>query len=114
MKGALWLCLLLATFAPACRARPDSRQPGSRPGPEQPPQKSRRSPPALARQDLLGALSQDQKYLMAKYLPHIYAELANREGYWHEDDTLRPLHHRDYPGWMDFGRRSLADAGEAS
>nr|XP_014424595.1 gastrin/cholecystokinin-like peptide [Pelodiscus sinensis] len=109
MQGALFLCLLLPVLAPACHARPNARPPGS---PAVMPQRSSRTP-GLVRRDLLGALSQDQKHLMAKFLPHIYAELANPEGYWREDDAVRPLHDRDYPGWMDFGRRSLADSDEA-
>uniref|UniRef100_A0A8C3T7U5 Gastrin/cholecystokinin peptide hormone domain-containing protein n=1 Tax=Chelydra serpentina TaxID=8475 RepID=A0A8C3T7U5_CHESE len=110
MLGALCLGLLLAVLATPGLARPDPRQLGRAPGPEEQPRRSSGTDPVPVRRDLLGALSPDQKHLMAKFLPHIYAELANREGHWHEDDALGPLHDRDYPGWMDFGRRSLADA----
>ncbi|XP_038241305.1 gastrin/cholecystokinin-like peptide isoform X2 [Dermochelys coriacea] len=114
MKGKLCLCLLLTVLATHCLARPDTRQLGSAPGPEELPPGSGGTDPVPVRRDLLGALSQDQKHLMAKFLPHIYAELANREGHWHEDDALGPLHDRDYPGWMDFGRRSLPASNEAA
>ncbi|CAM5178416.1 unnamed protein product [Eretmochelys imbricata] len=108
------LCLLLAVLATPGLARPDARQLGSVPGPEELARSSSGPDPVPVRRDLLGALSQDQKHLMAKFLPHIYAELANREGHWYEDNALGPLHDRDYPGWMDFGRRSLPASNEAA
>ncbi|XP_067397040.1 gastrin [Emydura macquarii macquarii] len=116
MKGQMCLCLLLASLAPTCLSRPasDPPSPGSACGPEELPQRRSGTRPGLIRRDLLGALSPDQKHLMAKFLPHIYAELANREGTWHEDAAMAPLHDRDYPGWMDFGRRSVSDSAEAS
>ncbi|TFK10747.1 complement component C8 alpha chain [Platysternon megacephalum] len=109
MKGELCLCLLLAVLATPCLSRPDTRQMGSAPGPDE--RRSSRTDPGPSRRDLLGALSQDQKLLMAKFLPHIYTELANREGHWPEDGAL---HDHDYPGWMDFGRRSLPHSDETS
>ncbi|XP_053870477.1 gastrin/cholecystokinin-like peptide [Malaclemys terrapin pileata] len=110
MKGEL--CLLLVVLATPCLSRPDTHQLGSALGPDE--RRSSGTDPGPVRRDLLEALSQDQKLLMAKFLPHIYAELANREGNWHEDAALRPLHDHDYPGWMDFGRRSLSESDETS
>ncbi|XP_032644877.1 gastrin [Chelonoidis abingdonii] len=110
MKGELCLCLLLVGLATSCLSRADAHQLGRAPGPDE----RRSSGTGPVQRDLLGALSQDQKLLMAKFLPHIYAELANREGHWHEDDALRSLHDHDYPGWMDFGRRSLSESDEAA
>ncbi|XP_030396763.1 gastrin/cholecystokinin-like peptide [Gopherus evgoodei] len=114
MKGELGLCLLLVGLATSCLSRPDARQLGRAPGPEERRSSGTDPGPGPVRRDLLGALSQDQKLLMAKFLPHIYAELANREGHWHEDDALRSPHDHDYPGWMDFGRRSLPESDEAA
>uniref|UniRef100_A0A8C8RJS3 Gastrin/cholecystokinin peptide hormone domain-containing protein n=1 Tax=Pelusios castaneus TaxID=367368 RepID=A0A8C8RJS3_9SAUR len=104
MKGQICLCLLLASLAPTFLARPaaDTQQLGSA------------CSPSMLRRDLLGALSQEQKQLVAKFLPHIYAELANRDDFWPEDAAVEPLHDRNYPGWMDFGRRSLANSAEDS
>ncbi|XP_050791205.1 gastrin/cholecystokinin-like peptide [Gopherus flavomarginatus] len=114
MKRELCLCLLLVGLATSCLSRPDAHQLGRAPGPEERRSSGTDPGPVPVRRDLLGALSQDQKLLMAKFLPHIYAELANREGHWHEDDALRSPHDHDYPGWMDFGRRSLPESDEAA
>ncbi|XP_061445745.1 gastrin/cholecystokinin-like peptide [Rhineura floridana] len=52
------------------------------------------------RRDWPGDLSQDQKYLVSQFLPHLYAaELANSF-----QDT-----EAHFPSWMDFGRRSSED-----
>ncbi|XP_025070301.1 gastrin/cholecystokinin-like peptide [Alligator sinensis] len=109
MKGKVYMCLLLAILVTAClsRATSDARQLGSAPDTNGMPHRSSPAHAKLVRRDWLASLSQDQKHLISKFLPHIYgAELANQENYWHEDDAL---HDHDYPGWMDFGRRSIED-----
>ncbi|KAG6929807.1 gastrin/cholecystokinin-like peptide, partial [Chelydra serpentina] len=73
MLGALCLGLLLAVLATPGLARPDPRQLGRAPGSEEQPRRSSGTDPVPVRRDLLGALSPDQKHLMAKFLPHIYA-----------------------------------------
>ncbi|XP_060112576.1 gastrin/cholecystokinin-like peptide [Heteronotia binoei] len=64
----------------------------------------------LIRREWPGGLSVDQKHLISQFLPHIYAaELAGKENAVQMDDGL---HSREYPTWMDWGRRSLKDMND--
>ncbi|NXS67370.1 ANTR protein, partial [Pandion haliaetus] len=70
----------------------------------------RQPPPSLVRRDWPEALSQEQKHLISRFLPHIFAELSDRKDYMHGDEGMTALHDHYYPDWMDFGRRSAEEA----
>ncbi|KAK2536179.1 gastrin/cholecystokinin-like peptide [Columba guinea] len=69
-----------------------------------------RPPTSLIRRDWPESLSQEQQHLISRFLPHIFTEL----GHVHGDKETEALHDHFYPDWMDFGRRSAEDSGEAA
>ncbi|XP_029428192.1 gastrin/cholecystokinin-like peptide [Rhinatrema bivittatum] len=107
MTRTVWLGFLIALLAGAGLSRPMGgvHKPDTASAQSQ---ASRSLSSEPARRDLLGSLSQDQMLFMSRFLPEIYAELSNKDGYWHENG-VHPMHDRDYAGWMDFGRRSVED-----
>ncbi|NWW93756.1 ANTR protein, partial [Rhynochetos jubatus] len=67
----------------------------------------------LVRRDWPESLSQEQKHLISRFLPHILTELSERKGYVHGGEETEALHDHYYPDWMDFGRRSAEDSAAA-
>ncbi|NXF57285.1 ANTR protein, partial [Ciccaba nigrolineata] len=107
MKMKVCIGLVLAVVATSGLCRPVAEAPGAAGGPRQ-------LPPSLVRRDWPEALSQEQKHLISRFLPHIFTELSDRKGYVHGDEGTEALHDHYYPDWMDFGRRSAEDAGDAA
>ncbi|XP_074783214.1 gastrin/cholecystokinin-like peptide [Athene noctua] len=105
MKVKAAIGLVLAVVATVGLCRPAAEAPGAAGAPRQP-------PPSLVRRDWPQALSQEQKDLISRVLPHILTELSDRKGYLHGDEEA--LHDHYYPDWMDFGRRSAEGAGDAA
>ncbi|NXN98164.1 ANTR protein, partial [Rhinopomastus cyanomelas] len=104
MKATLCLGLILSIAATSCLCRPAAEPPSAAGDPRQP-------PASLARRDWSQSLSQEQKHLISQFLPHLLTELSGRKGY--SRQGLEALHDHYYPDWMDFGRRSAEDAGDA-
>ncbi|KAF1438812.1 ANTR protein, partial [Pygoscelis papua] len=107
MKAKVCISLVLAVVATACLCRPAAEAPGTAGD-------SRRLPASLVRRDWPESLSQEQKHLISRFLPHIFTELSNHKGYVHGDEGMEALHDHYYPDWMDFGRRSAEDSADAA
>ncbi|NXV96816.1 ANTR protein, partial [Calonectris borealis] len=108
MKVKVCIGLVLAIVATACLCRPAAEAPGAAGDP-------RRLPASLVRRDWPESLSQEQKHLISRFLPHIFAaELSDRKGYVHGGEGTEALHDHYYPDWMDFGRRSAEDSADAA
>ncbi|XP_062485090.1 gastrin/cholecystokinin-like peptide isoform X1 [Pezoporus occidentalis] len=102
MKVKVCIGLILTITATACLCRPAAEAPGAGGDPPRP-------PGSLVRRDWPEALSQEQKHLISRFLPHIFTELRDRKGY----EGMEDLHDLYYPDWMDFGRRSAEDSTDA-
>ncbi|XP_036398210.1 gastrin/cholecystokinin-like peptide [Megalops cyprinoides] len=61
----------------------------------------------VARQEQIGALTDDQRDFMSKQIVQAISEMISKEGCF----GYHPLSDRDYQGWMDFGRRSTGEQG---
>ncbi|XP_010188055.1 PREDICTED: gastrin/cholecystokinin-like peptide [Mesitornis unicolor] len=107
MKVQVCIALVLTIVATTCLCRPAPEAPGTAGEPRWP-------PPSLVRRDWHTSLSQEQKHLISQFLPHIFTELGDHKGYVHGDEGMEALHDHFYPDWMDFGRRSAEDAGDAA
>ncbi|KAM6042968.1 gastrin/cholecystokinin-like peptide [Theristicus caerulescens] len=107
MKAKVCIGLILAIVATACLCRPAAEVPGAAGDPHQ-------LPASLVRRDWPESLSQEQKHLISRFLPHIFTELSDRKGYVHGDEGMEALHDHYYPDWMDFGRRSAEDSADAA
>ncbi|KAF1474751.1 Gastrin/cholecystokinin-like peptide, partial [Eudyptes chrysocome] len=107
MKAKVCISLVLAIVATTCLCRPAAEAPGTAGDP-------RRLPASLVRRDWPESLSQEQKHLISRFLPHIFTELSNHKGYVHGDKGMEALHDHYYPDWMDFGRRSAEDSADAA
>ncbi|XP_074972941.1 gastrin/cholecystokinin-like peptide [Phalacrocorax aristotelis] len=106
MKAMVYIGLLLAIAATACLSQPVAEAPGPAGDPHH-------LPASLVRRDWPESLSQEQKHLISRFLPHIFTELSNRKGYVHGDEGTEALHDHYYPDWMDFGRRSAENLANA-
>ncbi|NXI48106.1 ANTR protein, partial [Galbula dea] len=98
MKVKVCIGLILAIVVSTCLCRPAAEAPGAAGVPRQ-------LPTSLVRRDWPQSLSQEQKHLIAQFLPHIFTELSV-----HGDKGTEDLHDHYYPDWMDFGRRSAEDS----
>ncbi|NXG53369.1 ANTR protein, partial [Psilopogon haemacephalus] len=104
MKLKMCFGLLLALLVSTCLCRPAAEAPSAAGGPRQhPPQ----HPLSLVRRDWPQLLSQKQQFQ-----PHIFTELRDHRGY--GDEGAEALYDHYYPAWMDFGRRSAEDSGDAA
>ncbi|XP_010201730.2 gastrin/cholecystokinin-like peptide [Colius striatus] len=106
MKVKVCVGLILALVAIPCLCRPAAETPDAGGDLHQP-------PGSLARRDWPESLSQEQKHLISRFLPHVLAELRDLKGYMHGDKGMEALHDHYYPDWMDFGRRSTEDSADA-
>ncbi|NXG88687.1 ANTR protein, partial [Stercorarius parasiticus] len=107
MKVKVCIGLVLAIVATACLCRPAAEAPGAAGD-------ARRLPAGLVRRDWPESLSQEQRHLISRFLPHVFtAELSDPKGYVHGDEEMQALHDHYYPDWMDFGRRSAEDSVDA-
>ncbi|NXT90038.1 ANTR protein, partial [Anhinga rufa] len=106
MKAMVCIGLVLAIAATACLCQPVAEVPGPAGDPHQ-------LPASLVWRDWPESLSQEQKHLISRFLPHIFTELSNRKGYMHGDEGTEALHDHYYPDWMDFGRRSAENLANA-
>ncbi|NWU59211.1 ANTR protein, partial [Dromas ardeola] len=106
MKVKVCIGLVLAIVATACLCRPAAEAPGAAESP-------RRLPASLVRRDWPESLSQEQKHLISRFLPHVFTELNNPKVYVRGDEGTEALHDHYYPDWMDFGRRSAEDSVDA-
>ncbi|NXJ98580.1 ANTR protein, partial [Corythaixoides concolor] len=100
MKVKVCIGLVLTIVATACLCRPAVEAPVAA---EDPPH----LPASLVRRDWPESLSQEQKHLISRFLPHVFTELSDQKG-------LEALHDHYYPDWMDFGRRSAEDSADAA
>ncbi|NWH50190.1 ANTR protein, partial [Fregata magnificens] len=107
MKVMVCIGLILAIVATACLCHPVAEAPGTAEDPHQ-------LPGSLVWRDWPESLSQEQKHLIFRVLPHIFTELGNRKGYVHGDEGMEALHDHYYPDWMDFGRRSAENSANAA
>ncbi|NXJ86649.1 ANTR protein, partial [Trogon melanurus] len=107
MKVKVCISLILAIAATACLCRPAAEAPGAGGDPRQ-------LPGSLVRRDWPQSLSQEQKHLISRFLPHVFTELSDRKGYVHGDEGAEALHDHYYHDWMDFGRRSIEDSSDAA
>ncbi|NXX13258.1 ANTR protein, partial [Podargus strigoides] len=107
MQAKVCISLILLIAASACLCRPAAEAPGAAGDPPQPPAR-------LVRRDWPQSLSQEQKHLISRFLPHIFTELSDRKGYAPGDEGMAALHDHYYPDWMDFGRRSAEDSAAAA
>ncbi|XP_065711963.2 gastrin/cholecystokinin-like peptide [Patagioenas fasciata] len=101
MKVKVCTILILAIMTTGALCRP--AVPGAAGDP-------RRPPTSLIRRDWPESLSQEQQHLISRFLPPIFTDL----GHAHGDKGTEALHDHFYPDWMDFGRRSAEDSGEAA
>ncbi|NXH12572.1 ANTR protein, partial [Bucco capensis] len=101
MKVQVCLGLLLSVAVPSCLCRAAAAVPGAAGD-------ARQLPASLVRRDWPQALSQEQKHLISQFLPHFFTELSVPG-----DKGMEALHDHYYPDWMDFGRRSTEDSGDA-
>ncbi|NXX43552.1 ANTR protein, partial [Tricholaema leucomelas] len=92
--------LLLALLVTTCLCRPAAEAPAAAGDPRQ-------HPPSLVRRDWSQVLSQKHQFQ-----PHIFTELGDHKGY--GDERTEALYDHYYPAWMDFGRRSAEDSGDAA
>ncbi|KAM9255090.1 gastrin/cholecystokinin-like peptide [Cariama cristata] len=106
MKVKVCIGLILAIVVTTCLGRPAVETPGAAGDPRQ-------LRASLVRRDWPESLSQEQKHLISRFLPHIFSELSDRKGYVHGDEGMEALHDHYYPDWMDFGRRSAEDSVDA-
>ncbi|NXN18189.1 ANTR protein, partial [Indicator maculatus] len=100
MKMKMSFSLLLAVLVTTCLCRPASEAPAAAGAPRQ-------HPPSLVRREWPQVLSQKQRFQ-----PHIFTELGDHKGYGEEGTEV--LYDHYYPAWMDFGRRSAEDSGDAA
>ncbi|NXP43590.1 ANTR protein, partial [Heliornis fulica] len=107
MKVKVCIVLLLAVMVTTCLCRPAAEAPGAAAEP-------RRLPASPVRRDWPEPLSQEQKHLMSRFLPHVFTELSDHKGYVHGDEGSEALHDHYYPDWMDFGRRSAEGSDDAA
>ncbi|NWU96055.1 ANTR protein, partial [Upupa epops] len=106
MKTKLCIGLILIIAATGCLCRPAAETPSAEGDP-------RHLPASLVRRDWSQSLSQEQRHLISRFLPHLLTELSDRKGYSHGNQGLEALHDHYYPDWMDFGRRSAEDSVDA-
>ncbi|XP_014814564.1 PREDICTED: gastrin/cholecystokinin-like peptide [Calidris pugnax] len=106
MKVTVCIGLILAILMPACLCRPAAEAPGAAGDPH-------RLPNSLVRRDWPDSLSQEQKHLISRFLPHVFTELRDPKGSVPRDEGMDALHDHYYPDWMDFGRRSAEDSVDA-
>ncbi|NXL46405.1 ANTR protein, partial [Podilymbus podiceps] len=108
MKVKVCISLVLAMVATTCLCRPAVEVPGAAGSPRQ-------LPARLVRRDWPESLSQEQKHLISRFLPHVFTELSNRKGFSVPgDEGTEALYDHYYPDWMDFGRRSAEDSADAA
>ncbi|XP_074019129.1 gastrin/cholecystokinin-like peptide [Numenius arquata] len=107
MKVKVCIGLILAIMVTACLCRPAAEAPGAVGDP-------RRLPAGPGWRDWPESLSQEQKHLISRFLPHVFTELRDPKGYLHGDEGMEALHNHYYPDWMDFGRRSAEDSVDAA
>ncbi|NWH63626.1 ANTR protein, partial [Geococcyx californianus] len=101
MKVKVCIGFVLTMVATTCLCRPAAKVPGAA--------------GALVRRDWPESLSQEQKHLISRYLPHVFtAELGDHKDYAHRAEGMEALHELYYPDWLDFGRRSAEDAVDAA
>ncbi|NXE78934.1 ANTR protein, partial [Cochlearius cochlearius] len=107
MKAKVCIALILAIVATTCLCRPVAEAPGAAGDPHP-------LPASLVQRDWPEYLSQEQRHLISRFLPHIFTELGDRKGYVHGGEGMEALHDHYYPDWMDFGRRSAEDSADAA
>ncbi|NWQ84214.1 ANTR protein, partial [Columbina picui] len=105
MKVKVCVVLVLAIMTTAALCRP--AVPGNAGD-------RRRAPTSLVRRDWPEPLSQEQQHLISRFLPHVFTGTGWGLGHMHGDKGTEALHDHFYPDWMDFGRRSAEDSGEAA